>query len=573
MVKVTFKNKNIAIEIEENKSLVDAIRLANLSIETACSGNGSCGKCKIKAIGNLSLITEKEKSYITKGTDERLACVTRILGDVEVELSSRDTALKTINTGYSIDININSDIKRIKLPEIKKDSSIPYIYSLEHEVSYEALKKLSQLNKSNIKDIDGVIYNDKIIDYIQVYEEIIGVALDIGTTGISAYLINLENGEILNKKSSLNPQTEYGGDVLSRITYSMNNLDGKEKLKKVIIDKINEIILELLENTDQINKIYRVSISANTVMLHMLLGIDTKSMSIAPYRAEFLNEIAISADDIGIEINKSGIVTILPSASSYVGADIISGAIATGFNKNKHNSVFIDIGTNGEILVVCDHKIIGTSTAAGPAFEGMNITHGCRAESGAIDTFEIINDEIKFTTINNQNAVGICGSGLIDIVSELIKHKVILKSGKLNNKLQGKLAERMIDKSFYITETIYISQKDIRQVQLAKGSISAGVIMLLDSIELSIDDIEEIIIAGAFGYHMNIESIKTIGIIPKGYIGKISFVGNSSIEGARLSLVNKDMLNEMIKLKDEIEVLELSMKESFQECFIKQLSF
>ena len=509
MIKVIFKNEGISLLVEKNTNLVDVIRTSGLYIETPCNGNGSCGKCIVRARGNLSTLKHKD---ITNEYQEILACITKVHGDAEIEILNNNTGLETKNLIINNNINLDK------------------------------------------------------------YEEL-GIALDIGSTGISAYLVDVDTGRVINRKSSLNPQVQYGSDVLSRISYSINNLKGKDTLKKVVILKLNEIILKLVKDKKNINKIYKVSISANTIMLHMLLGLDTYEISRAPYKPKFLDEKKLNPKELGIKINEEGIITILPSISAYLGADILSGALASGFHHKEYNSIFIDIGTNGEILARSNNEIIGTSTAAGPAFEGMNISCGCRVESGAIDTFKIIDEEIKFTTINNKEVQGICGSGLIDIISELVKKNVILKSGRFNSKLKGKLALKIKNKKFYITENIYLSQKDIREVQLAKAAISAGMILLLREVDLNIKDIKEIIIAGAFGYYLNSENIKIIGLIPKGFIGDINFVGNSSIEGSRLSLVNNDFIKEMVKLKGEIRILDISLETEFQDCFIREMSF
>jgi uncharacterized 2Fe-2S/4Fe-4S cluster protein (DUF4445 family) len=215
-----------------------------------------------------------------------------------------------------------------------------------------------------------------------------------------------------------------------------------------------------------------------------------------------------------------------------------------------------------------------SSTAAGPALEGMNISCGLRAEAGAIDSFNIDEEyNIAFTTIGDKEAKGICGSGLIDIAASLINRNIILKSGRFNKNLPEKLAFRLVDKKFYITEEIYISQNDIRQIQLAKAAIASGIIMLLKELNINIESIEEAVIAGAFGYHLNSESIKTIGLIPQGFKGEINFVGNSSVEGARLALINKQKLREMSKIKENIKVVELSVKQEFQDYFVKEISF
>jgi uncharacterized 2Fe-2S/4Fe-4S cluster protein (DUF4445 family) len=309
-------------------------------------------------------------------------------------------------------------------------------------------------------------------------------------------------------------------------------------------------------------------------MLHLFAGINPHSIAKAPYRSVFLNKVDIDAKDIEIEINQNGIVTLLPSVSSYVGADILAGVAATDFHRKEHSSIFIDIGTNGEIVVISGGNLAATSTAAGPALEGMNISCGCRAEEGAIDTFSI--DEsysISFTTIGGAPSKGICGSGLIDVVASMVKREIVLPNGRFNSNLSPEIENRLKDKKFYITKDIFISQRDIRQIQLAKGAIAAGVSMLLSELNISIEEVQEVVIAGAFGYHINPDNIKVIGLIPKGFNGDITFVGNSSIEGARLALINKEVIKTIENFKQYINVLELSTKDSFQDYFVKALSF
>lgn len=398
--------------------------------------------------------------------------------------------------------------------------------------------------------------------------------MDIGTTGLSAYLLNLEDGQILNKISDLNPQTEYGGDVLSRITYCMENKDGVEILSKCIRKRIDYMVEQLIGKEYDRKNVYEIAIAANTTMLHLFTGVNPNTIAKAPYRSIFLDQIEIKAKDMDIEINGEGNIVLLPSLSSYVGADIVAGIVATDFQNKKHPAIFIDIGTNGELAAIYNGSMSASSTAAGPAFEGMNISCGSRAEEGAIDSFSIDEEyNIKYSTIGNEEAKSICGSGLMDVMAALIKSKVVMASGRFNKNMPDNLRERSKDKKFYITENVYISQNDIRQMQLAKGAISSGVTMLLKEIDANIEVIEEAVIAGAFGYHINPESIKILGIIPKGFKGKITFVGNSSIEGARLSLLNKDSSKAMVDIRENIKVIELSTREDFQDYFVKALSF
>jgi len=521
MAVVSFPKENIKVQVEKGTKLIQAIRKCELSLETPCNCMALCGKCKVKVFGELSPISKEEAAFIEE-ENIRLACLVEIQGDVEVEFLENHKGLKTINRGYSIKAEVDNEI----------------------------------INKYKYSD------------------NLCGVAFDIGTTGISAYLIDLRSGEVLNKASALNPQTEYGGDVISRITFCMENDNGTEILSSSISEKLNDIIEQLLVKGVNRQNIHVITVAANTTMLHLLANKNPESIAKAPYTAVFLDKQEKLAKDINLEIYEEGKVILLPSVSAYIGADIISGIVATDFINKNNKSIFIDIGTNGEIVANCNGELAASSTAAGPALEGMNISCGLRAVEGAIDKFNIDEEcNITYTTIGGRKAIGICGSGLLDITSALLTAGVLEKNGRFNIKMNEKLRGRFIDKKFYITDDIYVSQKDIRQIQLAKGAIAAGIIMLLKELHIRIEEIDEIVIAGAFGYHVNAESIKTIGLIPKGFKGNVSFVGNSSVEGAALSAINNKVLNKMIEIKEKIKIVELSTKVDFQNYFIKELNF
>ncbi|WP_034440020.1 ASKHA domain-containing protein [Clostridium ihumii] len=575
MPKVYFKDKNLYANCEIGSTLLECIRENNLKLETPCNAIGICGKCKVIAIGDLTKVEENELPFINIEKNERLACMAKVTGDVQVEFINKNEKLKTINRGYSIDTELLPEIKKETVEIFDLKSSKPFIENIEKEISSIKLyDNLSNLELNNKSSFEIVTKGNLIIDIKEKIEKIFAVAIDIGTTGISSYLINLEDGAILNKISSLNPQTEFGGDVLTRITYCMENTNGVYDLKRVICEEINRLVKELLIDYGNSDEVYSICIAGNTTMLHLLLGISPVNLAKAPYRPIFLDGMNVKPCELEININSQGNILLLPNASSYVGADIVAGVIASGFNKESKSGIFIDIGTNGEIVAINNNKIMATSTAAGPALEGMNISCGCRAQEGAIESFSIDDDyNINYGVIGDCEPLGICGSGLLDLASALVKSKIVLKSGRFNKELPEIIKDKIVDKKFYITENIYISQKDIRQIQLAKGAIAAGITMLLKEINLNIEDVEDAYIAGAFGYHVNGESIKNIGLIPKGFKGKIKFLGNTSLEGARIAILNKDMFKEMTTLKENMSVLELSTSSEFQEHFIKELNF
>lgn len=570
-----FIDENLKVQCEEGKTILEVIRNNNLKLETPCNGIGICGKCKVIAKGKLNEIDTIELPFINKEKNERLACVAKIQGDVDVQFIKNNKNLKTVTKGKSIDVKVSPKIKKELVNNLDNKVSIPYIEYVNGDVSsIELYEKIYKLESENVDSFEVVKNKATILDIDSKIEKVYSVAIDIGTTGISSYLINLENGTILNKLSSLNPQTEFGGDVLTRITYCMENPNGLEDLQKAIILEINRLSGELIRGIGERKNIYNIAIAGNTTMLHLLLGISPISLAKAPYRPIFLNGLEIKATDLNIDINHEGTILILPNGSAYVGADIIAGVVASGFDRNSECSIFVDIGTNGEIVAINNGQIMGTSTAAGPALEGMNISCGCRAQEGAIEGFKIDeNYHIEYSVIGDSEPIGICGSGLLDIAAELVKANVILSSGRFNKELPDELKSKLKEKKFYITDNIYISQKDIRQIQLAKGAIAAGITMLLKEMNISIENVKNAYIAGAFGYHVKGESITSIGLIPKGFSGKIDFLGNTSLEGARLATINEDVLKSMIDLKEKISILELSTSEEFQKHFVKELSF
>lgn len=573
MVEVTFKNSDLTVEVEVGTKLVKCIRKAGLVIETPCNSLGTCGKCQVRAKGELSVPTPEEEKFIIGKEDVRLACFAGANGPVEIELLESQNDLKSIDSQYFKEIEVNSGIKKISLPKVDQDRAEPYLEMLDYQLgSLELYIKLGMLERDKISDLIGIVYNNELIDLNP--DNILGLALDIGTTGLTLYLVDLETGDVLNQISALNPQTEFGGDVLSRISYCIKNETGATDSKDIILTKINQIVDELICDKYNKNNIYRLVVAGNTTMLHLFMGINPASMAKTPYRPIFLEEVNLKAKELGLEMNPNAIVSLLPSASGYIGADILAGVVAIEFDKQNEATIFIDIGTNGEIVAISEGKMAATSTAAGPALEGMNITCGCRAEAGAIESFSIDQDfNIFYNTIANEPVKGICGSGLIDIAASLVNRDIISKTGRFNKKLAPKLAKRLRGNKFYIIENVYISQKDIREIQLAKGAIATGVKMLLKEIGISITEVKKIIIAGAFGYHINPESLKKIGIIPQGFKGKVTFVGNSAAEGARQALLNNKKLKKMVRISENIIVLELSKKAEFQNYFIKELNF
>ena len=556
MVKVNFGTFDKSVTVVEGTTILEAARLLGIIIESFCNAVGVCGKCKVKVTsGNLEDVIQNGKHHLSERERTQgfvLACGAKVMADVNIEVASKhlNETLQILNHGESFDIELDSFINKKY-----KDDGKTYVYAGEKIIGEE------------VGDTTALNY---------------GIVVDIGTTTLVATLVNINTGQELNSISALNPQSIYAQDVLSRIKFASDE-SGLNTMYSEITKELNSMIQKNIEGMGIDKKnIYEVIFSGNTCMIHLAANVNPYSLGKYPYTPLLRGGTNLSAKEHKLNISSSGLIYLPPIISSYVGPDITSGILATRLQDRKGTTLFVDIGTNGEMVIARDGKLSSTSTAAGPAFEGMNITCGMRAERGAIEYFNIEeNGSIEIKTIEGGPAIGICGSGLLDIVGELIANKVIGKSGRFssieNSDLPEVLRKRLVKldgrNAFEIAEGIFLTQKDIRQVQLAKGAVRAGIEFLMNSKKVEADEVDKIQIAGSFGYHLRAKSLINIGLLPKEFEGKIDFVGNTSKSGGHALLLNKKYRLEMENLVKEIEVVELSNGENFDKIFVKCLSF
>ncbi|MBR3864240.1 MAG: DUF4445 domain-containing protein [Clostridia bacterium] len=391
----------------------------------------------------------------------------------------------------------------------------------------------------------------------------IGVALDIGTTTIGACLIDLKNGKTLKKISSLNPQAVYGADVLSRIKACS---EGKlSLLQKLIIDETKRIILQL-EPNEKISELY---VGANTTMLHLFLGVDPTAIGVYPFTPAFTCERNFTGKELGLPVER---VKLLPSASAYVGSDVTVGVLSC-LNYGGNNTLFVDMGTNGEIALSYNGQIYATSTAAGPTLEGACIECGMGGVSGAIDKVFVKEGNLEFTTIDNALPIGICGSGLIDLITFLKKEQIIDETGAFDDLSSSRFLSQLKEDKFYITDDIYLSQKDIRQFQLAKSAISAGMETLLLENDVKIEEIDKVFVAGGLGYFMNVQNACEVGLLPKYLKDKAIAVGNSCLSGIKLCLLQQNQLYKVNEIAKSIKIIELSFSKVFQDKYVENMMF
>lgn len=588
MIEIKIPRKNKSISTEAGDNLLKILTDNDEFVEGPCNGRGTCGRCKIEHIsGDLPAISQDERRILSEeeiDSGTRLACLIHPESDVVIDILDQEKNHKVLTKGFLPDFNLNPSIWK-KTIEIEKPT-------LENQTTYE------NLFKEELGEVDldfSIVKNLKMKagQFTAVYDEgrligleegdtsgeIYGIAVDIGTTTVIASLVNLRTGEEVDSEADINSQKNFGQDVLTRITYVIENEEeGTLELQRSIVGLLNRLI-DTLSRRNSINKnrIYMISIAANSTMMHMLLGVDSISLGKSPYAQIFSRAKNINASDIGLNsMSNFARLNTLPSVSSYIGPDIVAGAYVANLHNAKNNTLFIDIGTNGEIVLSNKGKLISCSCAAGPALEGMNISAGMRAADGAIEEVIIHEDSIELEIIGDKKPRGLCGSGILAAVREMLKHGLVNRRGNIikpetidEDDFRHKYIKVENKKrSVEIAKGIRITQGDIRQVQLAKSAILSGFIALVQDAGLEMSDLDEVIVAGQFGSHLPAESLVGTGILPKDVEDKITYIGNSSKTGAYLSLVSMDSRKEMDNLSKEIDYMELSVSEGYERLFV-----
>ncbi len=416
-----------------------------------------------------------------------------------------------------------------------------------------------------------------------------GIALDLGTTNMVASLVDLGTGHEIGSNACLNPQVAFGHDVITRISHATRTPGGVRKLQQVVIDALNGLIDTLCTASGvDAGHIAGVTVAANTTMLHLFAGVDPSPLGVAPYKPVFTESRRVSAAELGIRISPKGEAYLLPSASGFIGSDITAGILASRFHLKTGRAMFIDRGTNGELAAIADGELVACSTAAGPAFEGMNISCGCRAAPGAVDKVTIgKTGNIEIHTIDNAPPIGICGSGLIDLVAVLLQTGLIKPSGRFVSTkeavtLPPPVRDRMTgegkERRFIIAEgdsgnALCLTQTDVRHLQLGKAAVWSGLSMMMEALHLKDGDMDEVYLAGAFGHHLSPASLARIGLIPPIWTRRVVFVGNTSLSGARQALLSSEIRREVDELARRIRVLDLNERPDFGQRFVDSTAF
>jgi uncharacterized 2Fe-2S/4Fe-4S cluster protein (DUF4445 family) len=580
----------VVLPATAGNNLLEVLRAHRVYVNSPCGGKGTCGKCRITVLTGTLAVNETGAgvSKFASAGKTALACRAQLINDCTIDitqLQERDFVgevdFPTVST-----VIPNTDTETIRF--IPTEGCWTNGCSLTETIcahtdrhltfAPKALRQLSAwMSESLATNFTGpeashpiylTIRNNRVLLIRRSeLEPVYGVGVDIGTTTLAFALVNLENGEVCSTLSRLNSQRQYGADVISRIQKSSDGF--LETLQDCIRNDIIQGVLELCGQS--VNSVVRMVIAGNTTMLHLLLGVASASLAQYPFIPVMTDSLEIGTTELlGVSALDCE-ATLLPAAGAFIGADILAGLIYCDMNKPVGISLFIDVGTNGEMAISGKEKLLGASTAAGPAFEGANITCGIGSIPGAISSFDLLEGQIKFRTIGNESPVGLCGSAVIDIVAACLRAGLIDRTGRFLSAETG-------SEGFPITQTatgewIKFYQKDVREFQLAKSAIRAGIEVLMREYGCCPEDIEQVFLAGGFGTRMDARNALEVGLFPPEFQGKIKPMGNTALAGTIHYLLESKSQQSIELLAHSTTVIDLSKHPSFNDLFMEQLHF
>jgi len=596
-LEVTYLPFERTTRVPAGTTVFSAAHWIGLPIDSTCGGRGTCGKCKVRVIegrpdpsgADHRLLRPQE---IAEGW--RLSCQAPIYEDMTCEVPQLLRVPKAATMGLGRLVILDPNVRKVylELSEPSLHDQRSDVARLKDALTVEGhdmaagvavLRTLPGVFREAGFRVTAVLAGEHLVavEPGDTTGECYGVAFDVGTTTLVGTLMNLRTGMAASVQSTLNGQAPFGADVISRISHGMNGPEAIVELRDAVVATMNAILDELYAETGVTPKAtYEAVVVGNVTMLHLLLAVDPTPLSMAPFTPAFMDQLSVDARDVGLHIHPQGYVQTLPALGAYVGADIVGGVLATGIVREDKLRVFVDVGTNGEIVLGNAQRALATAAPAGPAFEGSQIRCGMRATNGAIEGVTL-GDRVELQVIGGDVAPqGICGSGLVDAVAQLLMAGLMDHSGRLKlaeDLPHHPLRDRLIDvdgvRAFLLADGVYLTQRDIRELQFAKGSIATGIKVLMDILGVAAGDLDEVLLGGSFGSYLNPESAKVIGLVPPVDVDRIIAVGNSAGEGAKIALLSYRERQVAFELPSRIEYVELSGRSDFNDSFISVLGF
>jgi uncharacterized 2Fe-2S/4Fe-4S cluster protein (DUF4445 family) len=608
LVKIKFEPEGIEIYVPVGTTIARAALAAGCAVEMTCGGVGTCGKCRVETEGKVSEpdVTEVrllKPEDLAKGT--RLACRARLEGDttVVVPTASRSLVQKILSHGIIRDVHVAPGVQKIyvELPhpsladergEFERLAAGLSIFDIDAHIGVHVARYLPKVLRASDYKVTAVVSEDWLIavEPGDTARQNYGIAFDLGSTTVAGYLVDANTGHEVAVASAMNPQMAYGDDLVSRINFAMTEPDGLGMLRGAAIDVLNRVTRQLLEHekVDPMT-VYEATVVGNTCMTHLLLGLDVSTLGLSPYVPTACARMTLRADEAELEINPGARVHVLPNVAGFVGSDLVGVVLSTLREDEGRTKLAVDVGTNGEMALTHKGRLYACSAAAGPAFEGARISCGMRGAPGAIDSVRIA-DTVEITTIDNRRPLGLCGSGLLDAVAEMLDAGIVDCTGRMISYEEGshlpeavreRITEVGEERAFVLAtekqsgrrEAIALTQRDVRQLQLGKGSIRAAIETLLHVAGTTYENLEEISLAGAFGNYISRESAVRIGLIPPIDLDRIVPVGNAAGAGAKLALISVRERDRASRLAEKIEHIELAGHPDYEDEFMDKMLF
>jgi len=596
-VRIDFQPIGRHVKGQQGQTLLQIAREAGVGIASLCGGRGVCGACRVQILeGSVRPPTSREREAFSAqelASGYRLACLIRPRGDLKVHIPPR-----TLTTEQRLQIEgqlrpadvapavrgIAVRLSQPTLTDLRADVT-RLTDALRQEPGVEGatvdaalLRQLSdQLRHEEWAAIVG-LRGHEVVSFHAADRGPLGLAVDLGTTKVAGYLLDLTTGETLGADAIMNPQIPYGEDVMARITYALQGVDGRDTLQQAIVEGLNHLAQGLCTRAGRRpDEVAEAVVVGNTAMHHLFLGLPVGQLGLSPYVPAVADALDVKARDLGLALAPGAYVHLLPNIAGFVGADHVAMLLATGLWEEEGNVLGLDIGTNTEVALKAGGRLLTCSTASGPAFEGAHIRFGMRAATGAIERVRLADSRVEVQTIGGAPAVGLCGSGILDAVAQLRRAEVLDRRGKMMAHPRTRQGEKgpefvLVDAAESgVNEDITISRADVSQIQLAKGAMRAGVHILLQEAGLTEADLEGVVVAGAFGTYIDLGSAVTIGMLPPLPLDRFQQVGNAAGMGARLALISTVQRAKALDIARRAKYVELTNSDRFANEFARAM--
>jgi uncharacterized 2Fe-2S/4Fe-4S cluster protein (DUF4445 family) len=567
-------------------TVFDAASWNGVAIDSTCGGHGTCKKCKVRIAEGAVLVGSVDPRAFSP--DElrdgwRLACRAAAQDDLVVEVPPLQTRPKAALVGVGRHVILRPAVQKryLELDEPSLEDQTPDLDrvlaamdDVELRVPLEVVRGLGRTLRDGDWNVTAVLCDDVLlgVEPGDTTARRFALAFDLGTTTVVANLLDLETGQPAAVRSRLNRQQPFGADVISRISATMMDPQALGTLQTRAHETLDELTSEVCEEAGvDRGEIYEVVVTGNVTMLQLALGIDPEPLSMAPFTIAARTLPAATAADFGVHVHPLAPAVTFPALGAYVGPDIVSGVLATGLTLDRRVRLFVDVGTNSEIVLGSSGRALATAAPAGPAFEAAQIRCGMRAAEGAIEGVKIHEDEVELQVIGDVEPVGLCGSGLVDAVAELVAAGILDRSGRyVDHPRVTKVGEERV---FVLHENVYLSQRDVRELQFAKASIATGWNLLCRDLGIAPEEISQVLLAGSFGSYLSPASAVRIGLVPNLPLTRIVSAGNVAGEGAKIAALSVQERAAAAAIVDEVEYVELSGRADFNDLFIDQLAF